>query len=57
MVKVKKELCKQCDLCIRLCPFHNLEMKDGIPTLKDPKKCRKCKICEKYCPEWGLEVE
>ncbi len=56
MVKVKKEYCKQCNLCIKLCPFDNMEMKDGIPVLKDPEKCKKCKICEKYCPEWGLEV-
>ena len=56
MVKVKKEYCKQCNLCIKLCPFNNMEMKDNVPVLKDPEKCKKCKICEKYCPEWGLEV-
>ena len=57
MVKVIKEYCKQCYLCIKLCPFKNMKMEDGVPVLIDPKKCKKCKICEKYCPEMGLEVE
>jgi 2-oxoglutarate ferredoxin oxidoreductase subunit delta len=57
MVKVKHEYCKLCNLCVKLCPFKNLEVIDGKVKLKDPEKCNKCKICEKYCPEGGIEVE
>jgi len=56
-MKVEKKYCKACELCVKLCPFKNMEMVDGVPVLKNPEKCIKCKICEKYCPEWGLEVE
>jgi 2-oxoglutarate ferredoxin oxidoreductase subunit delta len=57
MVKIKHEHCKLCNLCVKLCPFKNLEVIDGKVKLKDPEKCNKCKICEKYCPEGGIEVE
>ncbi|MFH1972330.1 MAG: 4Fe-4S binding protein [archaeon] len=56
-MKIEKKYCKGCELCVKLCPFNNIEMKDGVPRWIDPEKCRKCKICEKYCPEWGLEIE
>ena len=51
MVKVTKEYCKQCNLCIKLCPFNNMEMKDNIPVLKDPEKCNVFQIFKLFLDE------
>lgn len=57
MIKVKKEKCKLCNLCISFCPQKGLEIKDKTVVQKDGVKCTKCKLCEQYCPDLAIEVE
>lgn len=57
MIKVDKEKCKLCGLCISFCPQKGLEVKNKEIIQKDRTKCTKCKFCEKYCPELAIEVK
>jgi len=57
MVKVNKERCKLCGLCVSFCPMKRLEIKGKtVVEIKDIK-CTKCKMCEQYCPDLAIEVE
>jgi len=57
MLKVNKERCKLCGLCISFCPIKCLEINGKEIIQKDEAKCTKCKLCEKYCPELAIEVD
>ena len=56
-IKVMKERCKGCDICISFCP-HSVLTKgpDGKVVVSDPDACRRCKLCEHLCPDFGLKV-
>ncbi len=63
IIKVKKERCKGCDLCVHVCPHDALEMsknfnKKGLPyvILKNPEKCTGCGMCVLMCPDAAIEV-
>jgi len=55
MIKVNKERCKLCGICISICPQNSLEIK-GEEIIQDESKCTKCKLCERYCPDLAIEV-
>lgn len=54
-VKINHEYCKLCDICVRLCPVKDLEIKDQ--KLIELGKCTGCMLCERNCPELAIEVE
>jgi len=50
-IHIIEERCKQCRLCIELCPREVL--------LEEPEKgkiCVSCNICEVACPEYAIWV-
>ncbi len=63
IVKVNKERCKSCKLCINVCPtgffkisknfnklgYHYVEAVDG-------KNCIGCKRCVLICPDVAIEI-
>jgi 2-oxoglutarate ferredoxin oxidoreductase subunit delta len=62
-VLVIDDRCKECGLCIELCPTKILDRHDNYnrfgyrPTyIKDNAGCIGCKICEYACPEFAIFV-
>jgi 2-oxoglutarate ferredoxin oxidoreductase subunit delta len=62
-VLVINDRCKECGLCIELCPPKVLDRLDNYnnfgyrPTyIKDEAGCIGCKICEYACPEFAIFV-
>lgn len=63
IVKINKERCKSCKLCIEVCPsnlfttskkfnkmgYHYVEVIDG-------KECVGCKRCVIICPDLAIEI-
>jgi len=60
---IKKELCKECLLCVHFCPKdHIIQSKEynaqGYRPVDtdDEKECNGCAICATMCPEVAIEV-
>ena len=51
VMKADKDICTQCGLCIKNCPFKCWEMgEDEYPKLKDEYDCFSCSNCMVACP-------
>jgi nitroreductase/ferredoxin len=58
VMKVDKEKCNSCGLCIKNCPFSAWEMgEDEHPKLKDVYECFSCYNCMVACPVEAISVE
>lgn len=62
-IRVDKEKCKGCMLCIRVCPHGVLQdpgsfNKKGLRyvAVKHPEKCTGCGLCYIICPDSGIEI-
>jgi len=63
-ITVLANRCKECGLCISICPTKVLAVGDK-PNLKGfyatvpkyPDKCIGCKLCEYICPDYVLIVK
>ncbi|WP_053364967.1 DUF362 domain-containing protein [Bacillus sp. FJAT-27245] len=61
-VLTKIDRCKQCELCIPVCPKDAISFSDEINssghryTLIDQEKCIACGICYVTCPDGVYEV-
>ncbi|UCH12668.1 MAG: 4Fe-4S binding protein [Candidatus Omnitrophota bacterium] len=62
-VKIDKERCKGCKLCVIFCPKQALQEskkinKKGIyfVELKNPDLCIGCSTCAVICPECAIEI-
>lgn len=49
------EKCIRCLLCVKICPYFAIEMKDVITF--DPKKCFECGLCPVKCPTGAIVME
>ena len=47
-----EEKCTKCDLCVKVCPYFAITMKDKITI--DPDKCFGCGLCISKCPPHAL---
>jgi 2-oxoglutarate ferredoxin oxidoreductase subunit delta len=69
MIEIDSELCKECRLCISVCPHRLIESSDRMnqkgyyPALfveknlkKEGRKCTGCGLCAISCPEIAIEV-
>ncbi len=62
-IKINKELCKECHLCIYFCPNghiipakeYNIQGYRPVCTTEE-KECNGCAICATMCPEIAIEV-
>lgn len=55
---VDKNLCKQCGLCLELCPRNVFERdRDGYPCPVRESDCLGCGLCFYRCPDFAVEVE
>jgi 2-oxoglutarate ferredoxin oxidoreductase subunit delta len=62
-IKIKKNLCKECHLCIHFCPQGHIMPSSEFNaqgyrpvTVNDEKKCNGCAICATMCPDVAIEV-
>jgi 2-oxoglutarate ferredoxin oxidoreductase subunit delta len=67
-IHIIKERCKQCRLCIELCPKEVLQESEKVngkgyhppEVVEEPEKgkiCVACGFCEVACPEYAIWVE
>ncbi|MFC1807494.1 4Fe-4S binding protein [Candidatus Omnitrophota bacterium] len=63
-IKIDKEKCKGCKLCILYCPnsslvFANKLNKRGVEPadFKKGAKCDGCTLCALICPDCAIEIE
>lgn len=62
-IKIDKEKCKGCELCIVECPKKTIKIsvefnKQGLrfACFDDNGLCNSCKFCALVCPEIAIEV-
>lgn len=62
-VRIKKDRCKGCGLCVLYCPVKHLEMSEdlncrGVPYAreKEGSACTGCGLCFMICPECCIEI-
>jgi len=67
-IKIDRERCKGCHLCMEVCPSHRIVVDNGLnkkgyvpirfdETLKEGEKgCTGCAQCAIVCPEVAIEV-
>ncbi|MFW6265957.1 MAG: FAD-binding protein [Halanaerobiales bacterium] len=56
MLKIIKDNCVGCEICIDKCPFDALEMDNGIAVV-DHDTCTMCGICVNACDYDAIELE
>ena len=63
-VKIDKERCKGCELCVDLCPHKVLAISKALnskglhfSTAVDESKCTACLQCATICPDAAIEIE
>jgi 2-oxoglutarate ferredoxin oxidoreductase subunit delta len=62
-IRIDKEKCKSCGLCIIYCPNDCIVMSDKInkrgvkpAVFKKGAKCTACTFCALICPDTAIEV-
>ncbi|MFQ5952300.1 MAG: ferredoxin family protein [Candidatus Omnitrophota bacterium] len=62
-LKIDKERCKGCLLCVEICPYGALEHSEEVNkkghryvVLKYPEKCTQCTLCAIICPDCAIEI-
>lgn len=62
-IKINKELCKGCELCVKVCPQQILEMSKELnskgyfySTVKNQPLCIECRLCCITCPDIAIEM-
>lgn len=52
-----EDKCKQCLLCVPVCPDMSIPIKDGKRMAFDYDHCKGCGICAKVCPFGAIEMK
>lgn len=51
-----QDKCRQCLLCVPVCPDSAIPVQDGKRGLFDMMYCKGCGICAKVCPFGAIEM-
>ncbi|MEG0291573.1 MAG: 4Fe-4S binding protein [Anaerovoracaceae bacterium] len=54
-MRVNKDLCRGCKMCVRYCKVGAISMKDGFAVIED--NCVGCQICISACTFGAIEFE
>ncbi len=57
IVKINRERCNGCGDCVKYCPRHVLELKNGEVLVKNLLACTICRYCEKVCNNEAIYVK
>lgn len=52
-----EEKCRECFLCVPVCPDMSILVKDGEHVVFDMNHCKGCGICAKVCPFDAIKME
>ncbi len=62
-IRIDKNHCKGCEICVRACPQGIISMSKDISVrgyfyaqLHEPSRCLGCRICAIVCPDVAIEV-
>ena len=56
-IKINREWCKGCNICVHFCPNQVLELdEDQKVRVIKKEACICCKMCELRCPDLAIEV-
>lgn len=56
-VTLYPQWCKQCGICVALCPKKALASdQEGLPYLAHAELCNECGLCEMRCPDFAIAV-
>ncbi len=62
-IRIDKNHCKGCALCVHACPQKIISMSDDITVrgyfyarLHDPSRCIGCRLCAITCPDAAIAV-
>lgn len=54
-IKIKKEWCKSCGICVAFCPKQVLGLdNENKVEMLDRDNCIKCGQCEMRCPDFAI---
>lgn len=53
----KKDLCKNCMMCVPYCPENCIKQTNGILDEIELDYCKGCGICAKICPFKAIEMK
>ncbi|MDF2531640.1 MAG: ferredoxin [Clostridia bacterium] len=56
-LKLNKDKCKGCGLCIAVCPHRVFTMENGKADIVDKDHCMECGACALNCPFTAIFVE
>ncbi len=56
--EVNTELCDGCGTCVKLCPYHAIQMKEGTKPVAEVIEmiCKSCGTCAAGCPTGALQL-
>jgi len=62
-IKIDREKCKGCELCVHFCPKHCIEVDESYNSrgyrpgcFVRAEDCTGCAICARFCPDIAIEV-
>ncbi len=63
VIKIDRQRCKGCELCLPVCPRQVLEMSPGLndqgvhyAAAVRPEACTGCSNCARMCPDAAIEI-
>jgi 2-oxoglutarate ferredoxin oxidoreductase subunit delta len=62
-IKIDKQRCKGCQLCVITCPKKNIRLAEEFNekgyhfvVFEDSDQCTACTFCGRVCPDMAIEV-
>lgn len=53
ILRVRKDLCLGCGLCIESCPRQAISLQSGLAQI-DQSRCNRCGLCLDVCPQGAI---